>query len=349
MARMPSIARWGVVALVALALFPAAAAATYRSANVAAAQVAMRALHRYHGPIDGINGPATRRAVAAFQRRHHLPAIGIAGPRTRRALGRRGRPLLGTRVMRRGHRGWDVAGLQFLLARRGYSSGSIDGGFGLNTSAAVRRFQSAARIAVDGRVGSGTLWALRHRRHASSGVPSTGASGPVRFLRPLNVREGDGFGYPPGRGGRRHDGIDFPAPTGTPIGAAGRGVVTFAGWNTGGYGNLVVVRHRLGYQTWYAHQSRFAVSTGSRVAGGVRIGYVGATGHVTGPHLHFEVRRNGVPINPEPMFLARSSLGKLQASPLPAPHAGDAHDCPAGAAAQPDPRQESPRTARLPC
>src|SRR5205085_5182243 len=165
------------------------------------------------------------------------------------------------------------------------------------------------------KAGHATVNALRHgaRRPVSSGTSTSTPGGPVRFLRPLNVREGDGFGYP---GGRRHDGIDFPAPMGTPIGAAGVGTVISAGWNSGGYGNLVIVQHRLGYQTWYAHLSRFAVSVGSRVAGGVRIGYVGATGHATGPHLHFEVRHNGVPINPEPLFLARSSLGKRAAGPF---------------------------------
>ena len=81
--------------------------------------------------------------------------------------------------------------------------------------------------------------------------------GPVRFLHPINAPMGDGFGYP---GGRRHDGIDFPAPAGSRVGAAGVGVVQFAGWNSGGYGNLVIVQHRLGYQTWYAHLSGFAVS-----------------------------------------------------------------------------------------
>jgi murein DD-endopeptidase MepM/ murein hydrolase activator NlpD len=106
---------------------------------------------------------------------------------------------------------------------------------------------------------------------------------------------------------------------GTPVGAAGVGTVSFAGWNNGGYGNLVIVQHRLGYQTWYAHLSSFAVSSGSAVAGGVRIGYVGSTGHSTGPHLHFEVRLNGTPINPAPYFLPGSSLGKLQAGPFPKP------------------------------
>ncbi|MEA2431464.1 MAG: hypothetical protein QOF65_1849 [Thermoleophilaceae bacterium] len=317
MGRFSSIARWGVAALAALALFPAMASAS--NANVAALQVALKAVHRYHGPIDGIAGPGTKRAVRAFQRSRHLTVDGVAGPRTRRALGRRGSPLLGSRTMVTGDRGWDVAALQFLLRRRGFSPGTIDGGYGAFTATTVRRYQSAAGLTADGKAGRATVRALRHgvRRPTSSGSTGT-PSGAVRFLHPLNVPAGDGFGYP---GGRRHDGIDFPAPTGTPVGAAGVGTVVSAGWNSGGYGNLVIVQHRLGYQTYYAHLSRFAVSSGSRVAGGVRIGYVGSTGHSTGPHLHFEVRLNGVPINPAPLFLVGSSLGKLQAGPFPAPAA----------------------------
>jgi peptidoglycan hydrolase-like protein with peptidoglycan-binding domain len=314
MGRLISHARWAVAALVALALFPAAANAS--SANVVALQVALRALHLYHGGIDGINGPGTKRAVRAFQRRNKLGVDGVAGPHTRRALGRRGRPPLGSRTMVTGDRGWDVAALQFLLGKRGFSPGTIDGGYGSYTASTVRRYQAAVGLSADGKAGRATISALRRgaRGHTSSGGSSSGTpSGPVRFLRPLNVPEGDGFGYP---GGRRHDGIDFPAPMGTPVGAAGVGTVLSAGWNSGGYGNLVIVQHRLGYQTYYAHLSRFAVSTGSRVAGGLRIGYVGSTGHSTGPHLHFEVRHNGVPINPEPYFLARSSLGKLAVSPF---------------------------------
>jgi murein DD-endopeptidase MepM/ murein hydrolase activator NlpD len=314
MGRLISHARWALAALVALALFPAAANAS--SANVAALQVALRALHLYHGGIDGISGPGTKSAVRAFQRRHKLAVDGVAGPHTRSALGRRGRPPLGSRTMVVGDRGWDVAALQFLLRKRGFSPGTIDGGYGANTASTVRRYQAAVGLSADGKAGRATISALRRgaSRHTSSGSSSSGtASGPVRFLRPLNVPEGDGFGYP---GGRRHDGIDFPAPMGTPVGAAGVGTVISAGWNSGGYGNLVIVQHRLGFQTWYAHLSRFAVSAGSHVAGGVRIGYVGSTGHSTGPHLHFEVRHNGVPINPEPYFLARSSLGKLAAGPF---------------------------------
>ena len=93
-------------------------------------------------------------------------------------------------------------------------------------------------------------------------------------------------------------------PYGTRVGAAGVGVTEFAGWNSGGYGNLVVIRHRLGYTTWYAHLSRITTWVGESVTGGTRIGYVGATGHATGPHLHFELRRNAVPIDPVPYLLA---------------------------------------------
>ena len=315
MGRLISHARWAVAALVALAFFPAAADAS--SANVAALQVALRALHLYHGGIDGINGPGTKRAVRSFQRRHKLGVDGVAGPNTRRALGRRGRPPLGSRTMTVGDRGWDVAALQFLLRKRGFSPGTIDGGYGSYTASTVRRYQAAVGLTADGKAGRATIAALRRgaRRQTSSGSGSSAGtpSGPVRFLHPLNVPAGDGFGYP---GGRRHDGIDFPAPMGTPVGAAGVGTVISAGWNSGGYGNLVIVQHRLGYTTYYAHLSRFAVSSGSRVAGGVRIGYVGSTGHSTGPHLHFEVRHNGVPINPAPYFLPGSSLGKLAAGPF---------------------------------
>ena len=128
------------------------------------------------------------------------------------------------------------------------------------------------------------------------------ANGPVRLLRPVSGRIGDRFGAPR-EGSRTHTGIDFPVPHGTRVGAAGVGVTEFAGWNTGGYGNLVVVRHRLGYTTWYAHLSSITTWVGEEVTGGTRLGYVGTTGHSTGPHLHFELRKNAVPIDPMPYLL----------------------------------------------
>ena len=293
-----------LVGLCALALAGAPSAhAGGSNANTAALQVALKALRHYNGGIDGVRGRRTARAIRRFQRAHHLRADGVAGPRTRRKLGRRGRPLLGRRIMKRGQHGWDVAALQFMLRRRGYVL-TVDGGFGSVTQRAVKQFQRNRGIHVDGRVGKQTLSRMRRsatRRGTGGGRPNS----PVRFLRPVRGSMGDGFGWV---SGRNHTGIDFPQPMGTYIGAAGRGVVTFAGWNSGGYGYLTVIRHRLGFETWYAHQARVAVPSGTKVAGGVRIGYVGSTGRSTGPHLHWEVRRNGVPINPMPYTLSQTSL-----------------------------------------
>ena len=130
-----------LVAAVAVVAGPAANARA-GSADVAALQVAMRALGLYPHPVDGITGPWTVGAVRSFQASHGLAVDGVAGPETLRALGRRGRPPLGSRPMRVGNRGFDVAALQFLLNSRGFGPGGLDGGFGPNTAAAVRRFQA---------------------------------------------------------------------------------------------------------------------------------------------------------------------------------------------------------------
>ena len=94
-----------------------------------------------------------------------------------------------------------------------------------------------------------------------------------------------------------HPGLDIGASTGTPIRAAGSGVVQLAGWN-GGYGNFTCIGHGGGVSTCYGHQSRIGVSVGQHVSQGQVIGAVGSTGHSTGPHLHFEVRVNGSVTNP---------------------------------------------------
>jgi murein DD-endopeptidase MepM/ murein hydrolase activator NlpD len=98
------------------------------------------------------------------------------------------------------------------------------------------------------------------------------------------------------RWGRLHAGIDIAAGYGTPIHASASGTVIFAGW-MGGYGNFVIIDHGGGLSTGYAHQSSIAVGGGS-VSQGQVIGYVGCTGHCFGPHLHFEVRINGTPVDP---------------------------------------------------
>jgi peptidoglycan hydrolase-like protein with peptidoglycan-binding domain len=304
--------RWlAVVAAVIGGFLVVPANASAGSAHIAALQVAMQGFGLYPHPVDGITGPWTQGAVRTFQAQHGLTVDGVAGPQTRRALGKRGKPDLGARPMRRGKRGWDVAALQFLLHERGFEPNGFDGGFGPNTENAVRRFQAAGGLTVDGIAGPTTIGALR-----GAEVISRGPSSPVRFFNPVPGPITDGFGFiPPGRW---HTGLDFPAPKGTPIHAGGLGVVSFAGLNTGGYGNLVVVSHRLGFESWYAHMSRIATSVGQPVAGGVTIGYVGSTGRSTGPHLHFEVRRFGTPIDPTPYLLGYRAAAGARGQPAPA-------------------------------
>ncbi|PKN01393.1 MAG: peptidase M23 [Elusimicrobia bacterium HGW-Elusimicrobia-1] len=96
---------------------------------------------------------------------------------------------------------------------------------------------------------------------------------------------------------RPHHGVDYVAPAGTPVSSIGDGTLSFKGYS-GGYGNLVRVRHPNGYETYYGHLSRFAkIARGSRVRQSQIIGYVGSTGVATGPHLHFEIRRGGAAMN----------------------------------------------------
>jgi murein DD-endopeptidase MepM/ murein hydrolase activator NlpD len=112
---------------------------------------------------------------------------------------------------------------------------------------------------------------------------------------------------------RAHKGVDYAAPTGTPIKAAGDGRVAFVG-RKGGYGNAIVLQHGIKYSTLYGHLSRFkrGLKIGAKIRQGEIIGYVGQTGLATGPHLHYEFLVNGIHRNPLTVKLP-------QASPIPAP------------------------------
>jgi murein DD-endopeptidase MepM/ murein hydrolase activator NlpD len=135
--------------------------------------------------------------------------------------------------------------------------------------AAARASRGGSSVA-DGRVsGAGLIWPV---------------SGPVT----------SGYGM---RWGRMHQGIDIGAGYGTPIKASKAGTVIFVG-QMSGYGNVVIIDHGGGFSTLYAHQSRLGTSDGASVGQGQVIGYVGSTGHSTGPHLHFETRVNGSARNP---------------------------------------------------
>jgi murein DD-endopeptidase MepM/ murein hydrolase activator NlpD len=284
-AAIPARTLVALAATLVLASAAPAAAATGARPAVAALQVALRAKGLYAATVDGVAGPLTRGAVRRFQARRGLVVDGIAGPRTRSALGWRGRPPLGSRGITGGARGWDVAALQFLLAVHGFPSGPFDGRLGPRGMDALRRFQAWAGLAADGVAGPGTLGALR--RPPARSV--------LRFAAPVSGPMGDLFGP---RGDAFHAGVDFPVPGGTPVRAAGSGCVSTIGWDPAGYGRFIVLSHRAGMTSLYAHLAATTVRTGACVPTGARIGTVGATGNATGPHLHFELHLRGAAVNP---------------------------------------------------
>ncbi|HSD25677.1 MAG TPA: peptidoglycan DD-metalloendopeptidase family protein [Vicinamibacteria bacterium] len=119
---------------------------------------------------------------------------------------------------------------------------------------------------------------------------------PLRFTR-ISSRFSRSRLHPVLNVRRPHLGVDYAAPTGTPVSATGDGLVTAAGWD-GGYGRAVRIRHANGYETFYGHLSRIQVRRGQRVSQGTRIGTVGSTGLATGPHLDYRMRRDGRFVDP---------------------------------------------------
>jgi murein DD-endopeptidase MepM/ murein hydrolase activator NlpD len=153
------------------------------------------------------------------------------------------------------------------------------------------------RVVEDLRRESAELEALIRRLQA--GGPSRMAIG--AFVWPLRGAVTSRFGFrrhPIFRARLFHQGVDIAAPQGAPVRAAGDGTVLFAGWY-GGYGKLVILDHGDGLSTLYGHLSAILVSPGASVTRGQIIGRVGSTGYSTGPHLHFEIRRHGRPVDPE--------------------------------------------------
>jgi murein DD-endopeptidase MepM/ murein hydrolase activator NlpD len=130
-------------------------------------------------------------------------------------------------------------------------------------------------------------------------LQAAGPAGPVRhgsgnYIWPVNGPIVSPFGM---RWGRLHAGVDIAVPSGTPVRAAASGTVAIAGW-VGGYGNYTCINHGGGMATCYAHQTSIGVSVGQSVKQGQVIGVSGCTGHCFGPHVHFEVRINGQPVDP---------------------------------------------------
>ena len=141
---------------------------------------------------------------------------------------------------------------------------------------------------------SASLAAQIRAAQEETGSGGTGQPSAAGLIWPCDGVVVSGFGT---RWGRMHEGIDIGCAYGAPNRAAAAGTVIYAGW-LGGYGNLVVVDHGNGLSTAYAHASAILVSVGQQVAQGETVSLVGATGHATGPHLHFEVRVNGVAVDP---------------------------------------------------
>ncbi|MEM9210410.1 MAG: DUF5930 domain-containing protein [Pseudomonadota bacterium] len=128
------------------------------------------------------------------------------------------------------------------------------------------------------------------------------AAGKIPLLNPVrgSYRWTSGYGFrrDPFTGGRRmHSGVDMAGPMGTPIVAAGDGVVTEAGWRSG-YGRIVIIKHAQGFESYYAHLNKIRVTKGEIVSQGDRIGDMGTTGRSTGVHLHYEIRIGGKAVNP---------------------------------------------------
>ena len=145
---------------------------------------------------------------------------------------------------------------------------------------AADAYNSAGRYANDG-----LAWARENLLQA-----------PLAFFTRISSGFGERF-HPIKKAWRHHSGVDYAAPYGTAVESAGDGVVESAGWN-GGYGKCIIVRHVSGMETVYGHLSAVGVVRGQTVTRGRVIGRVGATGQATGPHLHYEVRRSGVAVDP---------------------------------------------------
>nr|WP_285712350.1 M23 family metallopeptidase [Erythrobacter sp. COR-2] len=166
------------------------------------------------------------------------------------------------------------------------------------------RFKSLFSTILETERNTPTIGAVEAPLAFSSPIPQRGISVPSRMpLEGAALTSGFGMRTHPVLGGRRqHTGIDLAAPTGTPVYATADGIVSRADWYSS-YGLYISVEHGASMQTRYAHLSRLAVAAGDSVKKGDLIGYVGSTGRSTGPHLHYEVRVEGLAVNPIPYMV----------------------------------------------
>ena len=173
----------------------------------------------------------------------------------------------------------------------------------------VKVLQRANHIGDPSKLKEGTrLWIPGARKVLQIPKSSKSRSRAAKKKTPPTVKPRKGFLIWPTKGtltssfgirnGRKHEGIDIAAPKGTPIHSAAAGEVKFSGWGPTGYGKMVTIKHKHHLTTIYAHNSKLLVKKGTQVKQGQKISLMGSTGRSTGPHLHFEVRYNGIPTNP---------------------------------------------------
>jgi murein DD-endopeptidase MepM/ murein hydrolase activator NlpD len=220
---------------------------------------------------------------------------------------------------------------RMLAEARPQSSGGVDGGFAGDTFKQMFDEAIADKMSAAGGVGMAKMFAkqlggaeetgkVANPMPAGSPMPLTHAPaaaiplpghelgpeslGAPRLQLPVNGTATSGYGMrtdPVHGTSQAHPGFDLAAKTGTPVAAAAGGTIVHAG-AAGTYGNLVTIRHDNGFETRYAHLSAVTVKVGDKVDAGQQVGNVGTTGYSTGPHLHFEVRHDGKPLDPEPLL-----------------------------------------------
>ncbi|MEU3453770.1 peptidoglycan-binding protein [Micromonospora sp. NPDC006766] len=248
--------------------------------NVTSAQYLLR--HRgYSITVDGQYGTGTTSTVKTFQSANGLSADGVIGAQTWGKL---------VVTLSAGANNDAVRALQTSLNKHGYGL-AVDGAWGPATTSAVQSFQSRNGLAVDGIAGP-TTW-----QYLIGGSGSSGGTGNYRLIIGKSVLPRSAYTS------RHHDypAIDLPVVTGTTAYAITSGTIGYAG---GSCGLGIGITGDDGAYYLYCHLSSRSVASGSRVGAGQVLGYTGATGNVTGPHLHLEVRVNGANRCPQNMLLA---------------------------------------------
>jgi peptidoglycan hydrolase-like protein with peptidoglycan-binding domain len=249
-----------LLAAVCVAVPVASAASTDRlhpDPNVAGLQTALKLKGFYRGRIDGLRGPLTTAALQAFREKYRLASSNLIDRRARAALGPLGRHGYGTRFLRRGKVGLDVAALQFELRYHGFPAPAT-GVFGDKTKFAVARFQRFAGVVNDGVAGRATYAALAKPPPA---VP--------RLRPPLPLSQ---------HAKQVGTAVEITCPYAAAVAASIAGKVVFADNRPHGYGYTVVIRDGRGLQLLYAHLARIDVKAGDRLAAGAAIGLAGWTG-----------------------------------------------------------------------